>query len=382
MLLSECQADLMSLGGENADSGRRGRPRRLTGTDREEDFMGTIRDRIDPRVTQLLGSLGMNVGREHIESADTSDLAADQNSKVQDVLLSVFDRTALADGFRPLETVKPSLPDRLLRYVVEGKDEEVLSKLLNTPNAADLLGIDLSFYGTPPSPRMTPSPAWDALLEHSTSVPVPVLLRFAKVLFAALGPQSLIRCEKQGDTVYDPLPSFLEPLSPPPWLELMVRLGVTEMEHASNAYPIYRNRIPAEIIERMLQADEYSPELIYSKALPPSERDGLFSNPLMMLIGGLAGFGEQLAKRPEMITAALRGGTGDQASPGTGGIRANWPFRSSLSLMTWPGWQPGQQRSSAKMSSPFVAQAGAAALPALARSRRPASPTNAVMPCA
>src|SRR5208283_5624565 len=106
-------------------------------------------------------------------------------------LLSAADHAALTDGFRPLEAVEPGLPDRLVRYVTEGDDESFLFLLASTPNAAALLGMDLSYAGLPPATRQTPLPAWDALLQHHAEVPVPVLLRFAKVLSAALGPGNL-----------------------------------------------------------------------------------------------------------------------------------------------------------------------------------------------
>ena len=224
-------------------------------------------------------------------------MAAQQDS------LSASDHAALADGFRPLEAVNPGLPERLVRYVTEGYDESVLSALASTPNAAVLLGMNLSYAGLPPPSRQTPLPAWDALLQHHAEVPVLVLLRFAKVMSSALGPGNLI-FYASGRAVVHQAVSALRSLSPPPWLELMVRLGA-KPEYAPGIFPMHQNRLSAEVIERMLQADGHSPEIIYHKTFPTMRYD-VDSMQVVSLVGGLAGFGERIAERPELVTDALR----------------------------------------------------------------------------
>ncbi len=57
--------------------------------------------------------------------------------------LSASDHAALADGFRPLEAVHPDLPNRLLRYVTEGADEDVLASLQSMPETIQPLGLEL-----------------------------------------------------------------------------------------------------------------------------------------------------------------------------------------------------------------------------------------------
>ena len=106
----------------------------------------------------------------------------------QEVSLAASDRAALAGGFRPLGAARSGLPDRLLRYVIDGTDEIVLYMLTGGPEAAALLGMDLSYGGLPPPSRQTPLPAWDLLFQHPAEIPISVLLRFAKVMSAALGP--------------------------------------------------------------------------------------------------------------------------------------------------------------------------------------------------
>ena len=224
-------------------------------------------------------------------------MAAQQDSP------SASDHAALADGFRPLEAVNPGLPERLVRYVSEGYDESVQSALASTPNAAVLLGMNLSYAGLPPPSRQTPLPAWDALLQHHAEVPVLVLLRFAKVMSWALGPGNLI-FYASGRAVAHQAVSALQSLSPPPWLELMVRLGA-KPEYAPGIFPMHQNRLSAEVIERMLQADGHSPEIIYHKTFPTMRYD-VVSMQVVSLVGGLAGFGERIAERPELVTDALR----------------------------------------------------------------------------
>ncbi len=221
-------------------------------------------------------------------------------------LLSAADHAALTDGFRPLEAVEPGLPDRLVRYVTEGDDESFLFLLASTPNAAALLGMDLSYAGLPPATRQTPLPAWDALLQHHAEVPVPVLLRFAKVLSAALGPGNLI-VYASGQAIVHQGVSVLRSLSPPPWLELMVSLGA-KPEYSPSIFPMHKNRLSAEVIERLLQADGYSPEILYHKSFPASRYD-YDTMQVVSLVGGLAGFGERIAERPEVVTSALRDGS-------------------------------------------------------------------------
>jgi len=217
--------------------------------------------------------------------------------------LSAADQQALVESFRPLEAVNPGLPDRLVRYVTDGDDESVLSVLASTPNAAELLGMNLSYAGLPPPSRQTPLPAWDALLQHHAVVPVLVLLRFAKVLSSALGAGNLI-VHVMGRAVIHQTVSALRSLSPPPWLELMVRLGARP-EYAPGIFPVHKNRLSAEFIEQMLQADGHSPEIIYHKTFP-NKRYDIDSMQVVALVGGLTGFGERIAQRPELVRGALR----------------------------------------------------------------------------
>jgi Domain of unknown function (DUF4132) len=222
---------------------------------------------------------------------------------VQEASLSASDHAALADGFRPLEAVNPGLPDRLVRYVTEGDDESVLSALASTPNAAALLGMDFSYAGLPPPSRQTPLPAWDALLQHHAEVPVLVLLRLAKVMSSALGPGNLI-VYPSGRAVIYPGASALGSLSAPPWLELIVRLGARP-DYSQGTFAVFKNRLSAEVIERMLQADGYSPEILYSRTFPTERYDFEWMN-VVSLVGGLTGLGERIAARPKLVTDALR----------------------------------------------------------------------------
>jgi len=224
-------------------------------------------------------------------------MAAQQDS------LSASDHAALEDGFRPLEAVDPGLPDRLVRYVTAGVDEGVLAVLAGTPNAAAVLGMDLSYAGMPPPSRQTPLPAWEVLLEHHVEVPVAVLLRFAKVLFAALGAGSII-AYVSGQAVVHQAVSVLQALNPPPWLELFLRLGARPVNFPG-VFAVYKNRLSAEVIEQMLQADGYSPEILYSRTFP-TERFDFGWMQVASLVGGLAGLGERIAERPGIVIDALR----------------------------------------------------------------------------
>jgi hypothetical protein len=46
--------------------------------------------------------------------------------------LSAPDHAALVEAFQPLEAVNPGLPERVVRYVIEGSDVEVLAVLVQT----------------------------------------------------------------------------------------------------------------------------------------------------------------------------------------------------------------------------------------------------------
>ncbi len=280
----------------------------------------------------------------------------------QEVSLSASDHAALADGFRPLEAVNPGLPDRLVRYVTEGYDESVLSALASTPNAAELLGMDFSYGGLPPPSRQTPLPTWDALLQHPAEVPVLVLLRFAKVMSAALGPGNLIvHVAGRGAVVYQAV-SALQSLSPPPWLELMVRLGA-KPEHAPGIVPVHKNRLSAEVIERMLQADGHSPGIIYHKTFRTKRYD-YDSMQVMSLVGGLAGFGERIAIRPELVTGALRDSSAVKRALAVETLDRLAipvvPFLDDLARLA-----TGPAKTLREAASALVVRAGAAALPVL-----------------
>ncbi len=96
-------------------------------------------------------------------------------------VLSAADRAALVEGFRPLESASPSLPERLIRYVIEGDDPDVQADLLRTQDAGRLLGLDFLYLGFRQIPGET-RPAWDLVLDHSDQVPVEIMLRLARVL--------------------------------------------------------------------------------------------------------------------------------------------------------------------------------------------------------
>ena len=53
------------------------------------------------------------------------------------------DRQALVESFQPLEAVHPDLPNRLLRSVTEGDDEDVLASLQSMPETIQPLGLEL-----------------------------------------------------------------------------------------------------------------------------------------------------------------------------------------------------------------------------------------------
>ena len=98
--------------------------------------------------------------------------------------------------------------------------------------------------------------------------------------------------------------SALRSLSPPPWLELMVRFG-SRPEYTPGIFPVHKNRLPAVVVEQMLHADGHSPELLYARVFPESRHD-FASRQVISLLGGLIGFGERVAQRPELVRAALR----------------------------------------------------------------------------
>ena len=279
----------------------------------------------------------------------------------QEVSLSLTDAAALADGFRPLEPYIAGLPDRLVRYVIEGHDEGVLLELATLPDAASLLGMDLSWGGLAPPSRKVPLPAWDVLLQHPAEVPIPVLLRFAKVLSTVLGPRNLIAHSTGHAVVYQSL-SSLQPLSPPSWLELLVRLGARPGP-SGNIFPLHKNRLSAEIIERMLVADGHSPEILYQKTFPTMRYDPI-SLPVVSLLGGLAGFGERIAKRPDIVRAAL------QASSAVRRALAIQTFEK-LSIPADPflddlaGLATGPAKSLREAASTLLVRAAASALPTL-----------------
>ena len=275
--------------------------------------------------------------------------------------LAAAHHEALVEGFRPLEDVNPSLPERLVRYVVEGYDDSVLSALALTPNAAVLLGVDLSYAGLPPPSRQTPVPAWDLLIEQHAEVPVPVLLRFAKVISAALGPGNLIYYVSGKAFVHLGV-SVLRSLNPPPWLELMVRLGARPV-YAPSMFPVHKNRLSAELIERMLQADGHSPEIIYQKTFPTESHD-YQSMLVVSLVGGLAGFGERIAERRELVTNALREGSAVKRALAIETLgRLSIPVVPFLDDLTRLATGPAKTLREA--ASACVARAGEAALHAL-----------------
>ncbi len=294
------------------------------------------------------------------------------------VSLSASDQAAVVDGFSPLETAHAGLTDRLVRYVIEGHDEGILLALTYTPDAASLLGIDLSYGGLPSSARKTLSPAWDALLEHPADVPVPVLVRFAKVMSAAIGPGGSMTYTVGQATVFHQANSALRSLSPPPWLELLVRLGVIALSKPA-IYPVYKNRLSAEIIERMIESDGYSPEIIYSKTFP-ADRFDFDSMQVTSLLGGLKGFGEQMAKRPALVTAALRDSTGRKRALALEAIERLAvpvvPFLDDVARLA-----TGPAKTLRDAATPFILRSGTAALDVLrviAESGKPAERSHAL----
>ena len=99
----------------------------------------------------------------------------------------------------------------------------------------------------------------------------------------------------------------------------MVRLGA-KPEHAPGIFPMHKNRLSAEVIERMLQADGHSPEIIYHKTFRTKRYD-IDSMQVISLVGGLAGFGERIAERPEIGHRRPSRQLRRQASPGGGDTR-------------------------------------------------------------
>jgi len=137
-------------------------------------------------------------------------------------VLPAADREALLEGFGLLESGAAGLAERLIRFVTEGDDADVQAELLSTPEAGTLLGLDFLYN----IPRLAgkPPPAWDALLDHPAQVPAEVLLRLAKVLTAAAW--SPCRPRMINQVSFQPQLAFiLKPLSPPPWLEILLRAG-------------------------------------------------------------------------------------------------------------------------------------------------------------
>ncbi len=269
---------------------------------------------------------------------------------------------ALAEGFRPVEAIDLALPDRLLSFVVDGTDEAALVLLGSAPNAALLLGIDLSYGGLPPSSRQTPVPAWDVLLDSASELPAPVLLRFAKVFSATLGPgKILVHIAGKGAVVHQMIAS-LQPLSPPPWLELLIRLGA-RTEYKGAIFPIHKNRLPAETVERLLEADGHDPEMLYKHAFPARSYDSVSMN-AMSLLGGLGGYGERLARRHGLVRNALCDSSALVRSLAIETFQKLAipvaPFLHELA-----GLAAGSAKGVREGASLLVGQAGAAAFPAL-----------------
>ena len=126
------------------------------------------------------------------------------------------------------------------------------------------------------------------VLEHAAELPTLVLLRLAKVMAAPFGPGQITLPALAGHSVVYHLFPNLTALQPPRWLEPLLEAATTA---DGNIAPHYLSScLSAEIVENLLAADGYSPDLIYGPAFPKKTNDwGTIS--MRDYLSGLPGYG-------------------------------------------------------------------------------------------
>jgi hypothetical protein len=214
---------------------------------------------------------------------------------------SAAGHTTLAELFRPLEGINPELLDRLRRYVTEGADAGILDELERMPDAVTVLGLKFLVGGIFRSVA-TPRPIqWIDVLEHAAELPDQVLLRLAKVMSAPFG-SGQFTVQAGGRAVVYHLFATLKALQPPRWLEPLLEAATTS---GGNIAPRYTSSLlSAEVVENLLAADGYSPDLIYAPAFPRKSNDwGTIA--MRDYLSGLPGYGARIALRRKLVLEAL-----------------------------------------------------------------------------
>ncbi|QEH32651.1 hypothetical protein OJF2_11300 [Aquisphaera giovannonii] len=211
-------------------------------------------------------------------------------------------RGLVADSFRPLDELGAGLADRVVRYVCDDLDPGVLDVLSRTPEAGVRIGLGC-LYPQFMIGRQSPSARlpWDEILDRAEGMPPGVLLRLARALHA--GAQTAIPAGAMGGLVATPaMLSVSTYTSVPGWAETLVRLATRRVDGlAPGREP--GDRLPAILVERLLELDGHSPDLIYRDVFPRA--GSVASLAAGSLFRTLAGFRDRLAERPEIVSAAL-----------------------------------------------------------------------------
>lgn len=183
-----------------------------------------------------------------------------------------------------LASVKSDLPGRVLRYVLDGDDSDVLAALHKSKGCGNALDLVCSGYSSfRDTDRETPRARF---FEQANTTDPEFFLRLARIYDAA-------SCSS---------PRSLDGRYLPAWLEVFLLEATRFTPHCFPPRYI-STALRADVVERMLITEGLAPDLLVRTALIIHSDDWGHSIPTMCSI--LAGFADSILRHPHVVKEAL-----------------------------------------------------------------------------
>ena len=206
----------------------------------------------------------------------------------------------LVEDFAALEKLDPDLPGAVVRYVVDGEGQEVLTRLEGTGGASEALGLARS-----PIPQMqgasrTPRSRFFQRVECRDPQ---FFIRLGKTFEAASRASSGHRGGSIPTiSIIPQQPAFGDPALR--WLEVLI-VAATRLTLHSWPRRSEPCALPAEVIEDMLAAEGYPPDLLLRSAFQP-QLQRYFGPPFESIFATMKGIGESAVRHKNTLLEALR----------------------------------------------------------------------------
>jgi hypothetical protein len=195
----------------------------------------------------------------------------------------------LAEDFAPLDTLAPNMASRLVRWLADGSDAQVLPELAALKQAAHKLRLRVAA----PATSAGPDSARSRFFQSAPAFPPQFYLRLGKVYQAASSPFRSRMARAFGDPALD-------------WLQLLLteatQLTLDAWPRRCRPCPI----LTADLIEAMLEADgQPRDSLVRAAFLPPDSAQTPFGLEMEPVWETIPGLGASAGRHPAAVLEAL-----------------------------------------------------------------------------